>query len=86
MSQDKSADAYWQSTLRLLYIVLAIWFAVSFGAGIILAPFLNQFSLGGYPLGFWFAQQGSIFVFLILIFAYAFAMNQIDKHYEVDEE
>lgn len=65
---DKSGQAYWRATLRLLTKVLIVWFLVSFGAGILFAPLLNQIHLGGYPLGFWFAQQGSIYVFVVLIF------------------
>ena len=72
---------YWKATLGLLTKVLIIWFLVSFGAGILFAPWLNQIQLGGYPLGFWFAQQGSIYTFLVLIFFYANRMNKLDiKH------
>jgi len=78
--------AYWKSNLRLLTILLIIWFIVSYGFGIILVEPLNSIYLGGYPLGFWFAQQGSIYVFLVLIFIYATSMNRLDKKYEVDEE
>jgi putative solute:sodium symporter small subunit len=78
--------AYWKANLRLLAILLAIWFVVSYGFGILLAPLLNNFYLGGYPLGFWFAQQGSIYVFLALIFVYASRMNKLDKQFGVDEQ
>ena len=60
--------AYWRENIRLLICLMAIWFVCSFGAGIVLRDFLDQFSLGGYPLGFWFAQQGSIYIFIALIF------------------
>jgi putative solute:sodium symporter small subunit len=83
---DKSGDAYWRATLGLLAKVLAVWFLVSFGAGILFAPFLNQFHLGGYPLGFWFAQQGSMYVFVALIFIYAKAMGNIDRKFDVHED
>jgi len=63
-----------------------VWALVSLGFGILLAEPLNSFSLGGYPLGFWFAQQGSIYTFLVLIFFYAWRMNKLDKEFEVDEE
>jgi len=79
------AEGYWRATLGLLTKVLIIWFLVSFGAGILFAPLLNQIHLGGYPLGFWFAQQGSIYVFLVLIFVYASSMNRLDKKYDVHE-
>lgn len=78
--------AYWKANLRLLTILLIIWFVVSYGFGIILAQPLNNFLLGGYPLGFWWAQQGSIYVFLALIFVYAHRMNKLDKQFGVDEE
>jgi putative solute:sodium symporter small subunit len=78
--------AYWKANLRLLTILLTVWFIVSYGFGIILVEPLNTIQLGGYPLGFWFAQQGSIYVFLVLIFIYAISMNGLDKKFDVDEE
>ena len=83
---DKSGTAYWQATLRLLTKVLIIWFLVSFGAGILFEPMLNNFHLGGYPLGFWFAHQGAMYVFIALIFYYAKKMGQIDRQFDVHEE
>ncbi len=82
---DDSGKAYWSAVLGLLAKVLIIWFAVSFGAGILFADALNSIKLGGYPLGFWFAQQGSIYVFIALIFYYAKAMNKIDRKFDVHE-
>ena len=82
----ENRSAYWKSNLRLLTVLLIIWFVVSYGLGILLVEPLNTIHLGGYPLGFWFAQQGSIYVFLVLIFIYATSMNRLDKKYEVDEE
>jgi putative solute:sodium symporter small subunit len=76
---------YWRKNLTYLSILLSIWFVVSFGAGILLADFFNQFRLAGFPLGFWFAHQGSIYVFVVLIFVYVFLMNRLDKQFEVDE-
>ena len=78
-------NGYWQANLRLIYWSLAIWFIVSFGCGLLLVNVLNNFNLGGYKLGFWFAQQGSIYVFLFLVFFYAFRMNQLDKKFGVQE-
>jgi len=78
--------AYWKANLRLLTVLLIIWFVVSYGFGILLVEPLNAISLGGYKLGFWFAQQGSIYVFLVLIFVYAFAMNHLDKRFDVHED
>jgi putative solute:sodium symporter small subunit len=78
--------AYWKSNLWLLSTLLVIWFAVSYGLGILLVEPLNTMHLGGYPLGFWFAQQGSIYVFLVLIFVYALRMNRLDKKYDVAED
>ena len=77
---------YWQENLRLVGLCLIIWFLVSFGFGILLVEPLNAISFGGFKLGFWFAQQGSIYVFLILIFFYAWRMNAIDKKHDVDED
>ena len=85
MSND-NAKAYWRANLRLLAVLLTIWAAVSFGAGIVFVEQLNQFSLGGYKLGFFMAQQGSIYVFVALIFVYVWAMNRLDKRYGVDEQ
>ncbi|UKN01358.1 DUF4212 domain-containing protein [Paracrocinitomix mangrovi] len=87
MSEDKTkAKAYWKENLRYLTILLVIWFLVSCGAGILFKDYLNQFSLGGFKLGFWFAQQGSIYVFVILIFVYVYLMNKLDKKYGYEEE
>lgn len=77
---------YWKKNLRTLVILLSIWFLVSFGFGIILVEPLNQIKIGGYPLGFWFAQQGSIYVFIILIFVYVARMNKLDKEFDVNED
>lgn len=77
---------YWKKNLRYLGILLSIWLIVSFGAGILFANFLNQFHMAGFPLGFWFAQQGSIYVFVILIFVYVFLMNRLDKQFDVNEK
>ena len=86
MEQNAKKDkSYWFATLRLLGIILAVWILTSFGASIIFADFLNQFSLGGYPLGFWFAQQGSIYIYIILIIAYIIFMGKIDRKYDVHE-
>jgi len=76
---------YWKQNLKYLTILLSIWFFVSFLCGILFADFLNQFMLGGFPLGFWFAQQGAIYFFVLLIFIYVFLMNRLDKKYKVDE-
>jgi putative solute:sodium symporter small subunit len=83
---DKSGEAYWKATLGLLTKILAIWFLVSFGAGILFADLLNNIHLGGYPLGFWFAQQGSIYIFVALIFIYAKKMGDIDRKFDVHED
>ena len=80
------SKGYWAATLSLLTRILVVWFLVSYGAGILFAPALNTFSLGGYPLGFWFAQQGSIYVFLILIVYYTKKMGQIDREFGVSED
>jgi putative solute:sodium symporter small subunit len=84
--QNSSNNAYWQANIRLILISLVIWALVSFGFGIILRPLLAGIAVGGTDLGFWFAQQGSIIVFLILIFFYAWRMNKLDKEHGVDEE
>jgi len=76
---------YWKTNLKYLVILLIIWFAVSYGAGILFKDILDQWYLGGFPLGFWFAQQGSIYVFVILIFVYVHLMNKLDKKHGYDE-
>jgi len=83
---EHSKKKYWRINVRYLVWLLSIWFLVSFGAGIIFAEFLNRYSLGGYPLGFWFAQQGAIFVFVIIIFVYVMLMNRLDKKFDLDEK
>lgn len=86
MNEEQKRAAYWKANLRLVGLCLAIWFVVSFLFGIILVDQLNSISLGGYKLGFWFAQQGSIYVFVVLIFFYAFRMNKLDKKFDLDED
>ena len=77
---------YWRSNLKILSILLSIWFIVSFGFGIIFSDFLDQFKIGGFKLGFWFAQQGSIYFFVLLIFIYIHLMNKLDKKYKNKSE
>jgi putative solute:sodium symporter small subunit len=86
MSNDSNARAYWSATLGLLTKVLVIWFLASYGAGILFADALNAIKLGGYPLGFWFAQQGSIYIFIALIFWYAAQMRKIDQKFGMSED
>ena len=83
---DNNSTAYWRATLGLLSKILVIWFLVSFGAGILFAPVLDNIHLGGYPLVFWFAHQGSIYVFVVLIFFYAKKMGDIDRQFDVHED
>ena len=73
---------YWRANLKILIILLSIWFMVSFGFGIIFSDFLDQYQIGGFKLGFWFAQQGSIYLFVVLIFIYVHLMNKLDKKYK----
>jgi len=81
---SESKKAYWRATLRLTLSLLAIWFLVSYGAGILFREFLDQFSIGGAPLGFWFAQQGAIYAFLILIVIYCIAMTRLEKKFGIE--
>lgn len=86
MAQDNdTGSAYWRENIRLVVFCLAIWALVSFGFGIVFRPMLSGIEVGGTDLGFWFAQQGAILVFLFLIFFYAFVMNKIDRKHDVDE-
>ena len=73
---------YWRSNLQIISILLSIWFLVSFGFGIIWSDSLDQFQIGGFKIGFWFAQQGSIYFFVLLIFIYIYLMNKLDKKYK----
>lgn len=83
--KGERARDYWRANLRLLAGLLTIWFACSFGAGILFRPFFDQFMIGGYPLGFWFAQQGSIYIFVVLIFAYVILAHRIDRKFDVED-
>ncbi|MFD2564814.1 DUF4212 domain-containing protein [Aquimarina rubra] len=84
--QRQKAKAYWKENVKYLSILLIIWFTVSYGAGILFKDVLNEIRLGGFKLGFWFAQQGSIYVFVILIFVYVRLMNKLDKKYGYDKD
>jgi len=84
--KQKHATKYWRENLKYLVILLSIWFAVSYGAGILLVDVLNEITIGGFKLGFWFAQQGSIYVFIVLIFVYVRLMNKLDKKYGFDKQ
>ncbi len=83
---ENDKQAYWRNNISLMLKLLAIWFFVSFGCGILLVDILNQIQFFGFKLGFWFAQQGSIYTFLILIFVYIRKMNALDKKYNVSED
>ncbi|MEL6862875.1 MAG: DUF4212 domain-containing protein [Bacteroidota bacterium] len=83
---DKDLKQYWKTNLRYLAVLLGIWFLVSYCFGIFFADALNSIRIGGFKLGFWFAQQGSIYVFVILIFVYVQLMNKLDQEYDVDEK
>ncbi|SHK55800.1 putative solute:sodium symporter small subunit [Shimia gijangensis] len=86
MADNSSNNAYWAANVRIIKISLVIWALVSFGFGILLRPMLSGIAVGGTDLGFWFAQQGSILVFLALIFFYAWRMNKLDAEHGVGEE
>lgn len=77
---------YWKKNLRFLLSLLAIWFVVSYGCGILWVEQLNKIQLGGFKLGFWFAQQGAIYVFVLLIFVYVYGMNKLDRSFDVNEQ
>ena len=80
------SKGYWAATLSLLTRILIVWFLASYGAGILFAPALNTIHLGGYPLGFWFAQQGAIYVFVALIFVYTWRMQAIEREFGIDDD
>ncbi|GAA4269653.1 DUF4212 domain-containing protein [Hyunsoonleella aestuarii] len=83
-NKKENAKVYWKENIRYVLILLSIWFAVSYGAGILFKDVLNNFKIGGFKVGFWFAQQGSMYVFVILIFVYVRLMNKLDKKYGYD--
>ncbi|MDA3916499.1 MAG: DUF4212 domain-containing protein [Deltaproteobacteria bacterium] len=83
---DNSRKEYWRRNVKLITICMVIWFVVSFGFGIILVHPLNAISIGGYKLGFWFAQQGSMYVFVALIFVYSKLIGNLDKEFDVEED
>lgn len=85
MAETPSTNAYWAANIRIISICLVIWFVVSFGFGIILRPLLSGIPIGGTDISFWFAQQGSIYVFIILIFVYTAVMNRLDREHGVEE-
>ena len=78
-------QSYWKSNLKVVFSLLSLWFIASYGFGIIFSDFLDQIKIGGFKIGFWFAQQGSIFVFVILIFVYVWLMKKLDKKYSEKE-
>jgi len=83
---EQRAKEYWRRNVSLMVKLMAVWFVVSFGCGILLFDFLNQIQIGGYKLGFWFAQQGSIYTFVVLIFYYARKMAALDIEFGVEED
>ena len=85
MSKSGGNTTYWKKNLQLLLLLLIIWFFISFGCGILFREELDQIRIGGFKLGFWFAQQGSIYVFIILIFVYVVRMNKLDKEHSGKE-
>ena len=84
--QNSKVKVYWKKNIRIVLSLLAVWFFVSFGMGILLVDVLDNFRLFGFKLGFWMAQQGSIFCFVILIFVYVYRMNKLDHQYDMDED
>lgn len=82
---DKNHQSYWNKNLKYLAILLSIWFLVSYGCGILFVDQLNEIRMGGFKLGFWFAQQGAIYFFIAIIFIYVYLMNKLDKAHGVDE-
>lgn len=85
-NQKQRMKDYWRRNIRIVLSLIAVWFIVSFGFGILLVDQLNVIRLGGFKLGFWFAQQGSIFTFVILIFIYVYKMNRLDEEFDVNEK
>ena len=86
MLEKKDRNQYWHRNLKYLFTLLSIWFVVSFGCSILFVDCLDKIQIGGFKLGFWFAHQGSIYVFVALIFVYVFLMNRLDKEFHVEDE
>ena len=84
-SRNSKAKVYWKKNIQIVLSLLLVWFFVSFGMGILLVDILDNFRFFGFKFGFWMAQQGSIFCFVILIFVYVYKMNKLDHQYDVDE-
>jgi len=85
-SKSSKSKAYWKENIRYVVILLSIWFLVSYGCGILFKDALDTINFGGFKLGFWFAQQGAIYCFVVLIFIYIWLMNRLDKKYGYDED
>ncbi|WP_114784228.1 DUF4212 domain-containing protein [Botryobacter ruber] len=86
MEQKQKMQQYWQRNVRILLTLLGVWFLVSFVCGILLVDQLNQVRIGGFKLGFWFAQQGAIYFFVLIIFVYVMLMNKLDREFDVHED
>jgi putative solute:sodium symporter small subunit len=84
--ESEKNTSYWKANLKIISWLMIVWFLCSFGFGIIFSDTLDQFRIGGFKLGFWFAQQGSIYIFILLVFVYVYLMNKLDKNYEETEE
>jgi len=82
LNPQEHRKAYWRSNLRILAVLMSVWFIVSFGCGILFVDTLNKISIGGAKLGFWMAQQGSIYIFVVLIFVYVWLMNKLDRKHK----
>ncbi|MCB1664164.1 MAG: DUF4212 domain-containing protein [Pseudomonadales bacterium] len=83
---DNNAHAYWRANVRIVLTLLSVWFFISFVCGILLADFLDQFRIGGFKLGFWMAQQGSIYGFIVLIYVYIRQMDKLDRKFDLDHQ
>ncbi|MFT5385878.1 MAG: putative solute:sodium symporter small subunit [Saprospiraceae bacterium] len=84
--KDQDLSRYWKKNIQYVSILLTIWFICSFGMGIIFVEPLNTIKIGGFPFGFWMAQQGAIYIFVVLIFVYVYLMNRLDKEFGVEED
>ena len=84
--ESEKNTSYWKANLKIISWLMIVWFLCSFGFGIIFSDTLDQFRIGGFKLGFWFAQQGSIYIFILLVFVYVYLMNKLDKNYSETEE